>query len=107
MQETSQVGWVLCRQSTICKNGQLKINSKSNRKPLHVYRREILQVTSKNHQVGQCNDILEESRTFSKTEVTLRMRKRNRAVLIIEGFCKRIDLDSLPDPDLARDRYGE
>ncbi|KAI0214152.1 hypothetical protein LSAT2_000764 [Lamellibrachia satsuma] len=27
--------------------------------------------------------------------------------LTVESFCKRTDLGSLPDPDLARDRYGE
>ena len=30
MQETSQVGWLLCWWSTICKSGQLKINLISN-----------------------------------------------------------------------------
>ena len=27
MHETNQVGWLLCRLSTICKSGQFKINS--------------------------------------------------------------------------------
>ncbi|KAI0214606.1 hypothetical protein LSAT2_000251 [Lamellibrachia satsuma] len=29
-----------------------------------------------------------------------------RSSEIVESFCKRTDLGSLPDPDLARDRYA-
>ena len=45
-------------------------------------------MTSKKHQVSQCDDILDDSRTFSKTEVTLRMRNWNRGSILTSALRK-------------------